>query len=430
LRTLAAIDVEVLFNERIRLDCDVLVFGDRQQIALGKYNRVFVVGIGKASLKMGAALERLLGDRITRGILVTDRTQNVTVNSDVVFGSHPTPDEKSLIAGRKLMDVVSVAGPGDLIIFLISGGGSAMVESPLIPDVTAADLAQLGRVLVTSKATIHEINVVRKHLSLIKGGRLGGLASEAACVAIYVSDVNAGDLRAIASNPVLPDDATLDEFYEVIARHDLVRRLPQPYAEAIQSRSIPELPHSNGDTVTYLLSDNSDAIAAAVGIAQTMGFETTVFNDLVEGPYREIAGELISRFRSLVDDGAGKPLCAVSGGEVVCPVHASGTGGRNQEFVLYSASNLASHWVERPGPIAILSCGTDGIDGNSEAAGAVADDRTIEEARSLGLEYIDFLDNNDSFHFFRRAGGLVVTGPTGNNVRDVRLMLSGADRLS
>jgi glycerate 2-kinase len=428
-RTLAAIDVEVLFKQRIHLEGDVLVLGDGQRIGLEQFNRIFIVGIGKASLKMGKSLERLLGDRITKGVLVTDRPQNVTVNSEVVIGSHPTPNEKSLVAGRRVMNVVSGASHGDLIIFLISGGGSALIEVPLVPGVAAADLAELGRVLVTSKATIHEINVVRKHLSLVKGGRLGGLAPEAACVAIYISDVNADDLRSIASNPILLDSATLDEFYEVVAKYDLVPRLPEKYGDAIKSRLIPELPRGNRDAQTYLLSDNSDAVNAAATAAKAMGFATTIFDDLVEGPYQEIADELISQFGALVNEGAGKPLCAVSGGEVVCPVHGSGTGGRNQEFVLYSASKLASHWVEHPGSIVILSCGTDGIDGNSEAAGAVADDRTIEEARSLGLDYISFLENNDSFSFFRQAGGLVVTGPTGNNVRDVRLMISGADRL-
>jgi glycerate 2-kinase len=426
LRTCAAIDVETLFNQKLSLQGEELILGDSQRIALGAFDRIFAIGVGKASLKMGRALERLLGSRITKGILVTDRRHKLDVRSEVLVGSHPTPDETSLIAGRKVMDLVASADEHTLVIFLISGGGSSLIEVPLVPEVTAEDIACLNRILITSSATIHEINVVRKHLSLVKGGRLGALAAGAGCLAIYVSDVNSGDLQSVASNPVLSDAAELSEFFDVVARYELVRKLPKKFARAIESGKIPELPRAGYDALTFLLSDNSTAMSAAANAAADMGFRTEVFADLVEGDYKEIADKMLDRLIHLRGEDETRPLCVISGGEVICPVHGGGRGGRNQEFVLYSAAQLRKHG----GSTAVLSCGTDGIDGNSVAAGAVADSRTIEEARSFGLDYLEFLENNDSFSFFRRAGGLVVTGPTGNNVRDVRLMLCNADGLA
>jgi len=511
LQTLAAIDVEHLFEQRIRLEGDTLVFDDGQRVDLRPYSRIYVVGIGKASLKMGRAIEHLLGHRLTKGILVAPderlpvkpgfrslretgdksgglstegttqppfsassrrswrllrnlasslrslrvplrlggegllqpvssgyrlanrawllRGPEMQVKSEVIVASHPTPDTRSLIAGRKVIELVSQAGAGSLIIFLISGGGSSLLESPLVPAVTADDLAELNRVLVTSSAPIHEINVVRKHLSLVKGGRLGALAGQAACLAIYVSDVNGGDLQSIASNPVLPDSATLEEFYGIVTRHNLIDRFPPKYAAIIKERRVPPLPHDDRPVTTFLLSDNRGAVTAAARIASSLGFTTKIFDGLEEGYYKDIASNMIDRFTGLEKQKPGQPLCAVSGGEVICPVHGSpgsGLGGRNQEFVLYSAAKLADGFRST----VVLSCGTDGIDGNSVAAGAVADGNTIGDASSIGLDYLRFLENNDSFSFFRRAGGLVVTGPTGNNVRDIRLMLCNADRLA
>jgi len=426
MRTLSAIDVETVFHQRIRLEGDVLTFDGDQPVALHGFDRILMVGIGKASLSMGHALESILGSRITGGVLVTNSGQGPKVRAEVLIGSHPTPDCRSIAAGNKVMDLVRSADQRSLIVFLISGGGSSLLEVPLLPEVTAADLAQLNQILVTSRAPIHEINVVRKHLSSVKGGRLGTLANGAKVVAIFISDVNHGDLTSISSNPVLPDDATLDEFYEIVDRYQLRSLLPGPYARAIRSGSIPGLPESACDATTFLLSDNSEAQWAAEKIATDAGFRTFTFDGLVEGDYRQIADSMIGSFARMQDEQGAAPLCAISGGEVVCPVTGAGRGGRNQEFVLYSAAQL-----DRLGRSAvILSCGTDGIDGNSPAAGAVADGRTIEQARSLGLDYRDFLANNDSFSFFQKIGGSIVTGPTGNNVRDIRLMLCNADRLT
>jgi glycerate 2-kinase len=422
---LAAIDVEALFEAKVELvGSNVLQLGPDLRVPLRDYKEIIVIGIGKASLKMGRAIERLLGERVTRGLLVSNQQPEVGVHSEVIIGGHPTPDEGSLLAGRRLMEVVSSAGDLSLIIYLISGGGSSLAEAPILPGIELADVKELNRVLVTCGASIREINIVRKHLSALKGGRLGALGSRGRSVAIYVSDVNTGDIESIASNPVLPERTALSAFYQVVEKYGLASHLPRRYAEAIRSRSIPELPRASGDVTTYVLSDNRVALESMARAASAEGYAPHVLSDLVEGDYRTIADEILDRAQGLTSSTGGlMPLCLISGGEVSCPVHGSGKGGRNQEFVLYSASKLAP----RGKPTALLSCGTDGIDGNSPAAGAVADERTIETASSIGLDYREFLRNNDSYSFFSRAGGSVVTGPTGNNVRDVRLVLSYPD---
>jgi glycerate 2-kinase len=424
LRTIKCLDLETVIREKIKVADDVLMVG-AEQLNLSRFREVVLIGFGKASISMGASIERILGNHIKKGILVTNRRPDIRVNSRVVIAGHPLPDASSFKAGEEILKIVRSCERDSLIIFLISGGGSSLVESPLLEQVTGDDLRDFNRLLVNSGATIKEINVLRKHLSLIKGGRLGLLAKDSRCVALYLSDVNEGDLRSIASNPLLPDQVTREEFFELVDKYKLLDKLPASISRAIIEKQIPEVPGrwlaEDRPRDYLLLLENKDAIEIAARLAREEGYLVRTDANDAEGNYKEVADELIKRLRGLQSESPHARLSVISGGEVSCPVHGEGLGGRNQEFVLYSAAQLAISGFEKA---AVLSCGTDGIDGNSFATGAVADPQMIWNAERRGLDVTQFFRANDSHSFFQYMGGMVVTGPTGNNVRDIRIMLA------
>jgi glycerate 2-kinase len=424
LDTLKVIEPDSIIRKKLLIVGHTLRFGG-EAIDLDAYSEIVLVGMGKASIKMGAAVETLLGDRIKRGLLVTNCYSDTPVRSTVLVAGHPLPDANSLVAGRKVIELVQSCDNDSLMVFLISGGGSSLVECPLSDRISLDDLRTTNQILIGCGASIHEINVVRKRLSRIKGGRLGYLARKAKCVGLYVSDVNPGDLRSIASNPLLPEESRFEEFIHVIEKFGLMRKLPESVLSVIvqltNSGSSGDLIWSGAEPITLLLLENVDALNAAAELAGHHGFRVELDTDLIEGDYRAVADELIDRLMKLKSSLPGERVCVISGGEVSCPVRGSGIGGRNQEFVLYSATRLADLGV--PGRVAVLSCGTDGIDGNSKAAGAVADAQSVIKATRLGVDASGFISNNDSYSFFKRMGGLIETGPTGNNVRDIRILL-------
>ncbi|HVG17591.1 MAG TPA: glycerate-2-kinase family protein, partial [Blastocatellia bacterium] len=263
LRTITRLDVETVIREKIKVAGDRLVVGE-EQLNLSSFKEVVLVGFGKASVRMGAALEKILGSRIKKGLLVTNRRSNIRVNSRVVVAGHPLPDANSFKAGKEILKLIRSCGGDSLIIFLVSGGGSSLVEVPLLDQVTTEDVKDLNRILVNSGATIREINVLRKHLSLIKGGRLGFEARGSRCIALYLSDVNEGDLRSIASNPLLPDEVTLEEFFDLIDKYNLIDKLPSQISRAIVDKQIPEIPRGWDQEVQtricLLLLENKDAL--------------------------------------------------------------------------------------------------------------------------------------------------------------------------
>lgn len=425
LGTLRAIEPDSVIKQKLRVDGETLSIGDTQ-ILLDGFNEVVLIGMGKASLKMGAAVETLLGDRIKRGILVTDRRSGISVRSEVIVAGHPLPDANSLIAGEKIAGVVRSCGNDALIVFLISGGGSSLVELPITRSISLEDLRVTNQVLVGCGATIREINIIRKSLSLVKGGRLGRLAKKSKCVGLYQSDVNPGDMRSIASNPLLPEELGTEAVTEVVNRFNLMEKLPVSVVSAIRHKHLSHFAGSwnnaESEQLTMLLLDNSNAIQAAAEIASQLGFRVEVCSDLIEGDYRAVADQSVDRLLNLRASFPNERVCVISGGEVSCSVRHDGIGGRNQEFVLYSAARLASLGIRESA--AVLSCGTDGIDGNSKATGAVADAELVINAARHGADASIFISNNDSHSFFKKAGGLVVTGPSGNNVRDLRLLMA------
>jgi len=428
LDTVRRIDVERLIHSRVRVENETLKLDDLE-LRLSNFRRIVLIGFGKASLKMGSALEQLLGDRLSAGVLVTDRRHSVVVRSEVIVAGHPLPDANSIKAGAKIIETVRGCGSDCLLIFLISGGASAMVELPIASDIVLDDLRDLNQTLIRSGANIHEINTIRKYLSRIKGGKLGRLARKSTVVALYLSDVNPGDVCALASNPLSPESVTRQDVMEIIKRYDLGGRLRASVSRALNSQSElrGERETDEADNLRgLLLLDNFAAIDAAAAAARSAGFRTWIDYSRQEGHYRDVAEALIEQTLSMKARFPRERVCVVSGGEVSCPVDGDGVGGRNQEFVLYSAARLSK--VVSGSDIAVLSCGTDGIDGNSFAAGAVVDQDTWRDASRNGVDAGGFLRRNDSHSFFRRFGGLVVSGPTGNNVRDIRIGLGQSRR--
>jgi len=426
-RTLAAIDVEALVRGYLQLAGDKLTVGDEAH-DLPRLARIFVIGIGKASVAMARAVKSALGERLTDGLIVTNAVTGEALSRlRVLLGGHPLPNQASIEAAEAAFNLLRTAdGEDTLVIFLISGGGSALFEKPIDDALNLDDLQAVNRTLVGCGAVISEMNVVRRRLSAVKGGRLAEAAPHARQISLYISDVNSDDLATIASGPTLPDHATQADFERIIERYDLLRQFPPRVSTLISSSALPEMrqpdPRFAPRRSHHLLLDNAKALAEARRIAeQEYGLVVEVADDLIEGEVEEMARIHLARLAELRAKHAGRTVCLLSGGEVICPVRGNGQGGRNQEFALRAAIALSQ---QPPSNALVLSAGTDGIDGNSPAAGAIVDAATVRRAIELGLSPEDHLHRSDSFNFFNALGDAIITGPTGNNVRDLRVLLA------
>ncbi|HYP26878.1 MAG TPA: DUF4147 domain-containing protein [Blastocatellia bacterium] len=418
------VEVRAAFRKKVKVTDETLTI-DSETINLSDFKDIYLVGIGKASLGMGREMEALLEDRLTGGILVCDRRHKIKVRSRVIIAGHPVPDAGSLQAGNELLDLVGSSGPRSLIIFLISGGGSALAEHPLTAELSLEDFKELNRILVHCGASIEEINTIRRRFSKIKGGGLWAEAGAGRGVGLYISDVNVGDLSAIASGPLFYDRESEDRFDSVVEKYGLLEMMPSSMSRLVKSGRLEELTKrrdSSARITHHLLLDNNDVKDAALCAALNKGFVARATRGFEEGDYRLAGDGLLDELVELQRANPSSRVCLVSGGELSCPVTGGGFGGRNQEFVLYCAARIAR--FNNESNIVVLSCGTDGIDGNSCAAGAMASSATLLESDRNGINYSVYLKTNDSHSFFRKVGGLVATGPTGNNVRDIRIMLS------
>lgn len=381
---------------------------------------VCVIAIGKAAPAMALGLTEVLGNRISAGVLSGPLSQ-LTLDSrwQQFSGGHPLPNEQSLCAAEASFTLLKKANQQHaLVIFLISGGGSAMLEYPISNDITLADIQEANRLLVTSGANISEINSVRRAFSAVKGGGLAALAPLANQVSLIVSDTNEDDETSVASGPSLGPKENAPKAADVLAQYNLDSSLPRQIVRVISEHQ-PSSQLLQIKRPSYVLLSNRTALKAVAEAADKMGFVTKIDEEISEQPIEEGSRLLWSRFRQLKADQPKSKVCLISGGEFSCPVRGDGIGGRNLETVLRCVLEAdESDYL-------MLSAGSDGIDGNSAAAGAIADRTTASRARTQGLDPRAFLEKSDSFRFFSQLGDTIETGPTGTNVRDIRIMLGG-----
>jgi glycerate 2-kinase len=387
---------------------------------LHSYARVLVVSLGKAAHTMVEALVEQAGTSL-EGIVASSVAPRSQIRGFQYFhGGHPTPNQESLRGAGAILKALAAQPPSGLVIFLISGGGSSILEKPIDDEISLADLIETYRALVHSGAPIAEINAVRKHLSAVKGGRLAQAAYPAQQVSLLVSDVPDNVPDALASGPTMPDSTTVEDCYAIAARHDLLAQFPQSTRELFERCALEETPKSDDPAFHrarwWTVLSNQTAIEEASKAAERAGFHVHVDNSCDDWDYERAADYLLGRVRELKKEAS--PVCLISGGEVTVKVTSGGVGGRNQQFALACAVKISGE------NITVLSAGTDGVDGNSPAAGAVADGSTVERAQARSLDAEAALKKFDAYPFFSTLGDAVEIGPTGNNLRDLRILLA------
>ena len=419
LESMASIEVYSAMRAKLRRHEETLTAGDIT-VPFGRPPRV--VAFGKAANRMSAALDEILGGRIEAGVVVAPAEPAKKLDRFRHFaGGHPYPNGGTLEGAKAALELLSGLTPDDLIIFLISGGGSAIFERPIDPAITLADLIELNRVLVTSSMPIEQINVLRKHVSAVKGGHLAVRAHPARQLTVYVSDVPDNMPSIVASGPTMPDESTTGQCYVLAEQHDLVSKFPASIRKHFEQHTLEETPKPADrrflNSRYFCLLSNRDVVEAAQRAAEREGFLCEIDSTVWDCDYREVVRTTLASLDALAQAHPSQPVCLVVGGEVTCPVTGSGTGGRNQAFALEAAQLIAGQ------KRVVLSAGTDGRDGNSPSAGAVADGDTIPRARALGLDPARFQAGSDSYHFFCTLGDTIDIGFTDNNVRDLRLWL-------
>src|ERR1022692_2435405 len=419
--------IESAFASNVHCERRVLRIGDDLH-DLDSYQRVFVVSIGKAAHTMAAALEAQLGSSL-EGIVASSVEPTSQVRGFRYFrGGHPTPTAESIHAADAILKSLTSLDAASLAIFMISGGGSSIVEKPVVTkkdtlkdvEISLPDLAATYRALVHSGAPIAELNAIRKHLSSVKGGRLAQAAYPAQQVSILVSDVPDDTPDALASGPTMPDSTSIHDCERIAAKYNLIDQFPKSVADLFREHALDETPKSDDPAFIrarwWTVLSNKVAIDEAAAAATRTGFAVEVDNSCDDWPYDKAAAYLLNRLRELRRTVS--RVCLISGGEVTVAVRNGGIGGRNQQFALACAEQVSGH------DITVLSAGTDGIDGNSPAAGAAVDGGTIFRIGGDGEAARHALTTFNAYPLFDRLGDAIVTGPTGNNLRDLRILLA------
>src|SRR5215472_15393260 len=387
---------------------------------LHSYSRVLVISLGKAGHTMIEALHGQVGASL-EGIVASSVEPAWQVPGFRYFrGGHPTPNAESIQAATAMLTALQAQTASSLVIFMISGGGSSIVEKPIDDDISLDDLIATYRALVHSGAPIAEINTVRKHLSAVKGGRLAQAAYPAQQVSLLVSDVPDRTPDALASGPTMPDSTSFEDCYRIAKKYELLKHFPASTRELFDGHAIEETPKSDDHVFHkarwWTILSNQTAIGEASLAAERAGFIVHVDNSCDDWDYEKAADYLLQKLRDLRKQFS--PVCLISGGEVTVRVTNGGIGGRNQQFALACAEKIGGE------NISVLSAGTDGVDGNSSAAGAVVDGSTIERAQMRNLNVRSALDNFDAYPLLKSLEDAVETGPTGNNLRDLRILLA------
>ena len=391
------------------------------------FPRVFVVGAGKAAVPMARAMEMLLGERLTGGVVVAPYGQQQLLQKvRILEAAHPIPDLAGLEGARLIAGIARQASAHELIFVLLSGGGSALLPYP-IDGLTLADKQTVTQLLLRSGATIHQINAVRRHLSQLKGGKLARMADPAQVVTLILSDVIGDRLEDIASGPTAPDPSRYVDCLEILGKYRLLEAIP-PSARSILERGsqgeIAETIKPNDPVFTrvhnLIVGSNRLATEAARFYAESLGYRATILSNAVQGESREVATRHAATLKKAMNEPMSEPVCFISGGETTVTVRGDGIGGRNQEFALAAALEIAG-----TGGVVVLSAGTDGIDGPTDAAGAIVDGATVSRGRSKGYDAAESLARNDTNNYLNASGDLLITGPTHTNVMDVQVMLAG-----
>jgi hydroxypyruvate reductase len=397
---------------------------------LSRYEKIYVIGGGKAGASMARAIEDLLKSRITSGLInvkyghVAD-LEVIRLNE----ASHPVPDEAGVRGAQKIVALADQAGEKDLVICLISGGGSSLLPLP-VEGIALEEKQALTQLLLACGATINEMNALRKHISQIKGGQLARIVKPATLINLILSDVIGDPLDVIASGPTAPDESTFEDCWQILEKYQLIHRIPSSILNHIRaglSGLIQETPKPDdpafSKTQNLIVGSNLLAVKAAVQKAKELGYNALILSSFIEGETREVAKvhAAIAKEIASSDNPISRPACVISGGETTVTLKGKGFGGRNQEFVLAAAIDIAGL-----DDTIVLSGGTDGSDGPTDAAGAIADGSTAKRAKDLKMDPFKYLQENDSYHFFQPLQDLIITGPTNTNVMDLRILLVGS----
>ncbi len=389
---------------------------------------IYVIGAGKATAPMAKAIEDMFGERIKKGVIVVkygfkERLRYI----EVIEAGHPVPDENGLKGAKKIIELLRSLKKDDLLFSLISGGGSSLLPLPA-DGITLEEKRILTEALLKCGASIDEINTVRKHISLSKGGRLAKASYPAKVINLMLSDVVGDRIDMIASGPFVPDPTSFSDALEVLRKYDLLDKVPKTIIEYIKAGiegKVPETPKP-GDPVfqnveNIIVGSNLIALKACEKKAKELGYNTMILSSMIEGETRDIAKMHCAIAKQILKTGdpIPPPCCIISGGETTVTVRGKGKGGRNLEFCLACAIEIDG--LKRD--MVILSAGTDGNDGDTDAAGAIVDPYTVKRGREKGMSAIDYLRNNDSYNFLKETGDLLITGPTRTNVMDIHIIL-------
>lgn len=431
--SLQAVEPASAIRRFVQRNADQLII-DGQIYDLASYRRIWVVGAGKAGAPMACAMADILDERLDGGLVIVKDGYLQPCEGlkperglRLVEAGHPLPDGRGVRATQEIISLLSDCNAEDLVICLISGGGSALLTAPA-PGISLHDLQTLTQLLLASGANINEINALRKHLDQVKGGQLARMAYPAHLATLIVSDVVGNPLDVIASGPTVSDGTTFSDAYAVLERYNLVGQVPQAILAYLQSGCAGEILETpkEGDSIftavqNVIVGSNMQAVAAALRQAQQEGFNTQLLTTYMQGEARQVGRLLAAIVRQVATTGQpiSRPACVVVGGETTVTLQGDGLGGRNQELALGAVEDLGGLM-----DVALVTLATDGGDGPTDAAGAVVTGETLQRARQLGLRPSEYLQRNDAYHFFEALGDLIITGPTGTNVNDLAFLFA------
>jgi glycerate 2-kinase len=427
---LSAVSPDELVRGKVAVKRERLIISGRK-FDLSKFRDIYIVSFGKSAPAMAETVLEILRGRVKSGVFLSQECREKSLPPLVCMqASHPLPDLNSIRAAKEILSLAKKIKKDDLLIALISGGGSSQICLPP-KDVSLEEKRKTIKGLLLAGANIRELNAVRKHISLIKGGRLAEAAFPASVISILISDVIENELETIASGPTYWDSSTYETARDILNKYglwetspDSVRKIVKRGILGLEDESVKKGDPVLRRTYNFVIGDNKTALTAAAERASLMGFEVLLLSSFEDGEARERAKDYVASLLRVKEKARmlSRPICLLSGGEFTVTVRGRGKGGRNQEFVLAFLREAARLGIKE-GDWIILSLGTDGIDGPTDAAGAWATNDTLNRAEELCLEPDRFLANNDSYHFFKKTGGLLMTGPTGTNVMDIRILI-------